>query len=295
MSDIQALLRTDLRDFAGYRSARSEARDGEIWLNANESPWPNGADADGACRRYPDPQPSALIAALAGLYGCAPEQILLGRGSDEAIDVLIRACCVPGDDAIVVTPPVFGMYAVSARLHGVRVIDVPLRDGARDFEVDLACVADFAIENRAKIVFLCSPGNPAGGAIARRDILGLARALHGHALVAVDEAYVEFADVTSLAPSVAGQTNLVVLRTMSKAHALAAARIGCAIADVALVAALRRCQAPYPVPAPCAAVALAALHPAALRDTGRRIEILREERARVGAALTASAGVRRVY
>jgi len=295
MSDIRALLRADLGDFAGYRSARSEARDGEIWLNANESPWPSGADADGTCRRYPDPQPPALAAALADLYACAPEQILLGRGSDEAIDVLIRACCTPGDDAIVVTPPVFGMYAVSARLHGVRVIEVPLRDGARDFEADLACAAECAIEARAKIVFLCSPGNPAGGAIAGPDILGLARALEGRALVAVDEAYLEFADVPSLAPCVSAQSNLVVLRTLSKAHALAAARIGCAIADAELVAALRRCQAPYPVPAPCAAVALDALRPAALRNTRRRIAIVREERERVGAALAACARVRRVY
>ncbi len=123
-----ALVREDLRDFAGYRSARSESVQGSIWLNANESPWPNAGDADGALRRYPDPQPQRLRAALASLYGCAPAQLLAGRGSDECIDLLVRAVCRPGGDAIVVTSPTFGMYAVSARLHGTRVIDVPLRE-----------------------------------------------------------------------------------------------------------------------------------------------------------------------
>jgi len=295
MSDVDALLRSDLRGFGGYRSARIEACRGDVWLNANESPWPNAIDADGAWRRYPDPQPARLVAALADVYGCAPEQILVGRGSDDAIDVLVRACCEPARDTILVTPPVFGMYAVSARLHGVRVVDVPLRDGARDFEVDLERVAQSALASGAKIVFLCSPGNPAGAAIAGDRIVRLARALSGRALIVVDEAYVEFADAPSLAPRVSELANLAVLRTLSKAHALAAARIGCAIADARLVTALRRCQAPYPVPAPCTAIALEALAPDALRETCRRIATVRSERARVAAALASVAGARRVY
>ncbi|MGF2075305.1 aminotransferase class I/II-fold pyridoxal phosphate-dependent enzyme, partial [Enterococcus casseliflavus] len=94
------------------------------WLNANESAWPSVADADGIVRRYPDPQPPALRERMAALYGCRPEQLLAGRGSDEAIDLLVRALCRPGQDAVVVTPPTFGMYAVCARLHGVRTIEV---------------------------------------------------------------------------------------------------------------------------------------------------------------------------
>lgn len=295
MSGVDALLRSDLRGFDGYRSARTEACRGDVWLNANESPWPNAVDAEAAWVRYPDPQPPRLLAALADLYGCAPTQILVGRGSDEAIDILVRACCEPGRDAIVVTTPVFGMYAASARLHGVRVIDVPLRDIACDFEVDLERVAQSAIAAGAKIVFLCSPGNPAGAAIANDRIVRLARALSGRAFVVVDEAYVEFADTPSLAPRVSELANLAVLRTLSKAHALAAARIGCAIAQARVVTALRRCQAPYPVPAPCAAIALDALAPPALRETRQRIERVRAERARVAAALASTAGVRRIY
>lgn len=295
MNDGHLQLRGDLRDFAGYRSARSEACRGDVWLNANESAWPNGADAEGVCRRYPDPRPAQLVAALADLYGCASEEILVGRGSDEAIDVLIRACCAPGRGAIVVTPPVFGMYAVSARLHGAHVVEAPLLDDTRDFFVDLDRVAESTIQASANIVFLCSPGNPAGGTIPCDSVVRLARVLQRRALVVVDEAYIEFAGTHSLVPCVATQPNLVVLRTLSKAHALAGARIGCAIGCASLIAGLRRCQAPYPIPAPCATIALDAVHPSALRETRRRIETLRVERDRVAPALASSAGVRRVY
>ena len=117
MGTVTDLVREDLRGFAGYGSARSEKLEGEVWLNANESAWANACDTGDACRRYPEPQPLDLAAALARLYGCAPEQLLIGRGSDEAIDLLVRALCVPGRDAVLVSPPVFGMYAVSARLQ----------------------------------------------------------------------------------------------------------------------------------------------------------------------------------
>src|SRR5690606_4835323 len=122
------LVREDLRGFAGYRSARTEALRGEVWLNANESAWANPVDAEECCRRYPDPQPPALRAELAALYGVGEDQLLIGRGSDEAIDLLVRATCRAGRDAVLVTPPVFGMYAVSARLQGVPLVEVALRD-----------------------------------------------------------------------------------------------------------------------------------------------------------------------
>ena len=295
MNSVLQLVREDLRDFAGYNSARSAAVAGEIWLNANESPWANPADWNSDVRRYPEPQPESLRAALAELYGVRREQLLIGRGSDEAIDLLVRALCTPARDAVLVTPPVFGMYAVCARLHGARIVETPLRDAADDFRVDLDTVAQRALAGTVKIVFLCSPGNPAGGTLARAGVLALARKLEGHALVVVDEAYVEFADVPSLAREVAQQNNLAVLRTLSKAHALAAARIGCVIADPALIDVLRRCQAPYPVPTPCARLAAAALLPDALAATRERIEIIKRERGALRAQLRACSGVRRIY
>ena len=300
MNSPLRLAREDLRAFAGYRCARAEPLAGEVWLNANEAAWPNAADPAGAARRYPEPQPAALRAALAALYGVRPDQLLVGRGSDEGIDLLVRAFCAPGRDAVLTTPPVFGMYAVSARLQGAPLVEVPLVDDPDDrrggFRADLEAVAAAAEARAVRLVFLCSPGNPAGGVLARDEVLALARRLARQALVVVDEAYVEFADAGSLAPDVALQRNLVVLRTLSKAHALAAARIGCVIADPDVVSLLGRCQAPYPVPAPCAALALAALAPGAIAATGERVALVRAERARVADALRGLPGVvRRVY
>lgn len=295
MSGVLDLVRADLRDFGGYRSARSEDQRGEVWLNANESPWPNAADPHAECQRYPDPQPQALRGALAALYGCLPEQLLVGRGSDEAIDLLVRALCVPGRDAVVVAPPVFGMYAVSARLQGAPLLEVPLLDQGGGFAPDFEAIAVAAETGGGKLVFLCSPANPTGGALALADVVGLARRLQGRALVVVDEAYAEYGDASSATTLLAEHPNLAVLRTLSKAHALAAARIGCVIADPALVAVLRACQAPYPVPAPCAALALATLSPAALAATRRRIEVTVGERERMREALPELPGVRRVY
>ncbi|WP_242107304.1 histidinol-phosphate transaminase [Luteimonas aquatica] len=304
MSALLELVRADLRGFGGYRSARSEALRGEVWLNANESAWGNPADADGGCRRYPEPQPAALRAALAALYGCAPERLLIGRGSDEAIDLLVRALCEPGRDAVLVAPPVFGMYAVSARLQGARLLEVPLLEvpsredagaGATTFAPDFAAIAATALAQSVKLVFLCSPGNPTGEALAHADIEALARRLSGRALLVVDEAYGEFCETPSALALQARCDNLVVLRTLSKAHALAAARVGCAIADPALIAVLRACQAPYPVPAPCADLALAGLAPAALADAARRVAAVRAERQRLRAALAGLPAVTRVY
>ncbi|CAN7267875.1 histidinol-phosphate transaminase [Pseudoxanthomonas sp. LjRoot143] len=295
MSDVLSLVRPDLRGFAGYKSARSEALRGDVWLNANESAWANPADGQGRSRRYPDPQPPALRARLAQVYGVSSEQLLVGRGSDEAIDLLVRALCVPERDAIVVTPPVFGMYAVCARLQGAPILDVPLLDGDAGLVADLDAIRDTALEQGAKLVFLCSPSNPAGSAIPLDDIASLTRALEGKALVVVDEAYGEFADSASATTLLATHSNLAVLRTLSKAHALAAARIGVVIGDADLIAVLQRCQAPYPVPTPCADLALDGLSDAALAQTRERIALVRSERERLHAALERMAGVRRVY
>lgn len=295
MSAVSSLLREDLRSFAGYRSARSELLEGTVWLNANEAPRPNAADPDAVLRRYPEPQPDALRLALAQLYACRPDQLLIGRGSDEAIDLLVRAFCTPGQDAVLVTPPVFGMYAVCARLQGARLVEVPLRDGPDDFHADLDAVAGAALAQAAKLVFLCSPGNPAGGALPADAVLALARRLEGRALVVVDEAYVEFADVPSLVPRIDAQSNLAVLRTLSKAHALAGARIGCVVAGAEVISALRRCQAPYPVPAPCAELALRALAPQSRSRTKAAVAEVRRERVRLASALAGLPGVRRVY
>ncbi|MTI74849.1 MAG: histidinol-phosphate transaminase [Stenotrophomonas sp.] len=295
MSGVLDLVREDLRGFAGYASARSTRLEGEIWLNANESAWPNPGDAGGLCRRYPEPQPQALRERLATLYGCTSEQLLVGRGSDEAIDLLVRALCVPGRDGVLYTPPVFGMYAVSARLQNALALVVPLRDDEAGLVPDIEAIIATAKQGNARLVFLCSPSNPGGRSIALAQVEQVAVALRGQALVVVDEAYAEFADEPSAVSLLPRHDNIAVLRTLSKAHALAAARIGCVIADASLIAVLRRCQAPYPIPAPCTALALEGLSDAALARTRERIAVVRAERERLGTALARLPGVRRVY
>ncbi len=292
---VQALLREDLRDFGGYRSARSEALAGSVWLNANESAWANPADAGGRLRRYPQPQPDALCARLAQLYGVAPAQLLVGRGSDEGIDLLVRAFCAPGQGRIVIAPPVFGMYAVCARLHGAAIVEVPLRDGDAGLCADLRAMGDAALESNASLLFLCSPGNPSGELLRLPDIAALAQRLRGRCLVIVDEAYLEYVDAPSATTLLAGHDNIAVLRTLSKAHALAAARVGCVLAAPALIEALRRCQAPYPLPQPVVDAAMAALAPQALALTRSRMDAVREARARLADGLRGLPQVRRVY
>lgn len=295
MSSPLSLVRDDLRAFAGYSSARRAGVTGSIWLNANESSWRNPADAGLGANRYPDPQPAALRERLGVIYGVRAEQVLVGRGSDEAIDLLVRALCEPRRDAVVVSPPVFGMYAVSARLQGAPLVEVPLVDDGIGFRSDLQAIGDAALSTGAKLVFLCSPANPTGQAIAPDEILALARRLDGRCLVVVDEAYGEYCDHPSLAPQIDAQPNLAVLRTLSKAHALAAARIGCLLAAPELIAVLRNCQAPYPLPSPCVQLALAGLSEPALVQTRSRVVTVRAERERLHGELLACPGVVRVY
>jgi histidinol-phosphate aminotransferase len=298
--NVLDLVRDDLRDFAGYSSARRGAAHGSVWLNANENPWRSPADAtelggDPGLNRYPDPQPARLRAALASLYGARPEQVLIGRGSDEAIDLLVRALCRPQRDGVVVTPPVFGMYAVSARLQGAPLIEVPLRDTEAGFIADLDAIVATALQREARLVFLCSPSNPTGQALTLAQIADAARRLAGRAMVIVDEAYAEYSSIESATSLLDATPNLGVLRTLSKAHALAAARIGVLLAAPELIAVLRNCQAPYPLPAPCVALALAALAPESLQQTRQRSALLRDERERLHAGLTALPGIARVY
>lgn len=296
---VLSLVRPDLREFAGYSSARSSARAdtsaASVWLNANESPYANPTDLEARQRRYPDPQPAALRDALANLYDVSSDRLLIGRGSDEAIDLLVRVLCRAGQDAVVVSTPVFGMYAVCARLQNAPLIDVPLIDDVDGFRSDVQAVGDAALGNGARLVFVCSPGNPTGQVLPLADIAGLAQRLLGQAIVAVDEAYGEFSEQPSATTLLDQHPNLAVLRTLSKAHALAAARIGLLIADAELIAALRRCQAPYPLPASSVQVALDALSAEARRQTAERVVESREQRDTLIPALRKLAGIRRVY
>jgi histidinol-phosphate aminotransferase len=291
------LLRADLRDFTGYSSARTSAPDvpARIWLNANESGRASSVDPDGGNRRYPQPQPEELVEAFADLWATTADRVVVSRGSDEAIELLIRSLCAPGGDGVVTTSPTFGMYAVSARLHGVPVTDVPQTDDELTWRVDTAAVARAARDAGARLVFLASPGNPTGSVVPLREISTLADELADQAVVVVDEAYGEFASQRSAVTLLEEHPTLVVLRTLSKAHALAGARVGIALAHPDLAAVMRRVQAPYPVPLPVSRLALQALTPEALQATGTRVGQTLRLRDQVSRWLRDLPGTRAVY
>jgi len=292
MSWVRELARPDIVALKVYEHAawRPELER----LHANELPWsPLGGDPAEGLNRYPEPQPGALIQRLAALYGVAPESVLVGRGSDEAIDLICRAFCRAGHDAVLVCPPTFGMYSVCARIQGAQVIEAPLR-GAHGFALDESAVLERCGPS-TKVVFLCSPNNPTGNLLDAGAIRRIAHTLAGRSLVVLDEAYIEFADRTSLAAAVREQPNLAILRTLSKAHGLAGARCGALLADPEVITLLRKIIPPYAVPRLTLAAALAVLEPAALAATGARLATLRAERARMLRELAKLPGVQRVW
>lgn len=289
------LVREDLRAFAGYASARREKVTGHVWLNANESPWTSSADAGHGLNRYPEPQPAALRARLAELYGVPPERLMITRGSDEGIDLLVRAFCRAGIDGVLIAPPCFGMYAVSARVQNAPLVEVPLIDDETRFSLDLTAVEDIIELGDVRAVFLCSPANPTGQALSLKEIRRLAKIATDRAVLVLDEAYVEFSSIGSARALLDEFAHLVILRTLSKAYAMAGARIGAVLGDPDVIGVLRSLQAPYPVPAPSAAIALAALEDAAQKESHERIATLVRERKALLKSLSGTSGVRRVY
>jgi histidinol-phosphate aminotransferase len=295
MSGVLDLLRPDLRDFAGYASARRANVTGSVWLNANESPLPSPVDGARALNRYPEPQPAALRERMAAHYGVRAEQLMVTRGSDEGIDLLVRAFCRAGVDAVLVAPPCFGMYAVCARIQNAALVEVPLQEIEGAWTLDPARVIRAVQERKVRLVFICSPANPTGQALSLVEIRGLAEALAGRAVLVIDEAYVEYSSVESASTLLDAMPGLVVLRTLSKAHALAGARVGAVMADPGVIAVLRNLSAPYPIPAPSATLALAALDSAMVEESKRRCNAIIEERRFLSHELAELSGIKRVY
>ena len=289
---VLSLIRPEILALTPYSSARKESSGGRVWLDANENPKTPSAGKP-LLNRYPDPQPPELVTALAAYCGCDFTNVLVTRGSDEGIDLLLRAFCRAGQDAILVTPPTYGMYSVSAAIQNARVISIPLQP-EKNFAVDVNAVIA-AVTFETKIVFLCSPNNPTGALLDRAAVLQITKALLGRAVIVVDEAYLEFAGTPSLLTEFATLPNLVVLRTLSKAFGLAGARCGVTLASPALIGVLQKIIAPYPIPTPVLLAALAAISPAGLAAAGASVELLVSERKRVASALAKMPAVRRVW
>ena len=235
-----------------YSSARDEFEGmAPVMLDANENSL--GSVGPDDFSRYPDPHQRAIKADLAKLKGVAPDQIFLGNGSDEAIDLLVRLTCTPGQDSLVICPPTYGMYEVAANLNDVRVERLPLTS---DFQLPANAAAVLAA-SRAKLVFLCSPNNPTGNLLAQEAIETILANFRG--LVIVDEAYADFAASPSWTSRLAEFPRLVVMQTFSKAWGLAGLRLGVAYASPALVGYLNKIKPPYNISAATQQHALAAL------------------------------------
>lgn len=271
---IEELARKNVRDLTPYQSARRLGGKGDVWLNANE--FPTAVEftlSQQTLNRYPECQPKAVIDNYAQYAGLKPEQVLVSRGADEGIELLIRAFCEPGKDAILFCPPTYGMYSVSAETIGVEYRTVPTLE---NWQLDLQGIADKL--DGVKVVYVCSPNNPTGQIINPQDLRVLLEMTRGKAIVVADEAYIEFCPQATLTGWIAEYPHLVVLRTLSKAFALAGLRCGFTLASEAVIALLLKVIAPYPLSTPVADIAAQALSSQGINAMRERVAQILEER-----------------
>ncbi|GLS84752.1 histidinol-phosphate transaminase [Paraferrimonas haliotis] len=276
------LCRNELLELTPYQSARRIGGSGEIWLNANESPFCNfesstvlngesstvlEGESSASINRYPEAQPNQLRSHYANYVKLSDEQVLVTRGADEGIELLIRAFCTPGIDSICYAVPTYGMYQITAQTYHVACVEVAL-DDSFDLPMQLAEQA-----KRSKLVFVCNPNNPTGNLVSIDKLQQLCRDLPNQ-IVVVDEAYIEFSPQHSMVPFLSQLPNLVVLRTLSKAFALAGARVGYVLASSDIIDILNRVIAPYPIPLPSSELAEQAVSPQGLALMESQVEQL---------------------
>ncbi|MDU2939054.1 MAG: histidinol-phosphate transaminase [Enterobacteriaceae bacterium] len=278
---IEELARANVRELVPYQSARRLGGKGDVWLNANE--YPEAVEFQLTAQtlnRYPECQPKAVIENYARYAGVTPQQVLVSRGADEAIELLIRAFCEPGQDAVLFCPPTYGMYSVSAETIGVEYRTVPALE---DWQLDLQGIADKL--DGVKVVYVCSPNNPTGQIINPQDLRVLLEMTRGKAIVVADEAYIEFCPQASLVGWLNEYPHLVILRTLSKAFALAGLRCGFALANEEVINLLMKVIAPYPLSTPVADIAAQALSTQGILAMRERVQQILDERQRLVDAL----------
>ncbi len=264
--NILELLRPHLRNIKPYSSARDEytGREG-VFLDANENPF--GSATSESFNRYPDPHQKILKNRVSEIKGVDVEKVFLGNGSDEPIDLIIRAFCEPGVDNLILTPPTYGMYEVSAQINNIQIKKVPL---TTDFQLDVNNILD-STDERTKLIFLCSPNNPTGNRMNEEDIESIIQNFNG--LVVLDEAYIDFSEFDGFIPKLGKYKNLFILQTLSKAWGLAALRLGMAFADKEIVNILDKIKPPYNINGATQKLALEALNNVSWKDNHVR-EIL---------------------
>ena len=238
MFDLRDLLRPHLRELIPYSSARDDYQGSfGVFLDANENPV--GSITPEKWNRYPDPYQTKLKEKIAEIKGIIPGHIFLGNGSDEPIDLLFRAFCEPGVDNVIINPPTYGMYKVSADINNVTAREVLLTS---DYDLDVDGIFE-AMDMQTKIIFICSPNNPTGNDVTLSKIEQVLKAYNG--LVVVDEAYIDFADRPSFIEKLSAYPNLIILQTFSKAWGLASLRLGMAFCSPEILSVLNKIKAPY--------------------------------------------------
>jgi histidinol-phosphate aminotransferase len=286
MFDLNSLLRDNIKRLVPYSSARDEFKgEASVFLDANENSF--GSPLPTAYHRYPDPLQWKVKYKLADIKGVPPQNIFLGNGSDEAIDILYRAFCRPGIDNVLLCPPTYGMYEVSANINDVTVRKATLTE---DFQLDLQAM-EAAIDANTKLIFICSPNNPTANAIRREDIEMILNNFDG--IVVVDEAYINFSKQKTLIQELTEYPNLVILQTLSKAWGLAALRVGMAFASEDIINVFNKIKPPYNINQASQELALEALNN--IEQVNSWIRETVEERNKLELALNALPIVEKVY
>ncbi|GAA0489364.1 MULTISPECIES: histidinol-phosphate transaminase [Tatumella] len=271
---VEQLARDNVRALTPYQSARRLGGNGDVWLNANEYPLPVPFElTQQTLNRYPECQPAQVIERYAAYSGLNKDQVLVSRGADESIELLIRTFCEPGKDKILFCPPTYGMYSVSAETIGVEYVTVPALD---NWQPDIPAIASQL--DGVKLVYLCSPNNPTGNIIDPDAVRQLLALTAGKALLVADEAYIDFCPEASLSGWLRDYPHLVILRTLSKAFALAGLRCGFTLANPQVITLLLKVIAPYPLSTPVADIAAQALSEQGLAVMRQQVATLNSTR-----------------
>ncbi len=252
MFSINSIIRENIKNLTPYSSARDEYQgEASVFLDANENAF--GSPLEQQFNRYPDPLQYEVKKRLSEIKGLPVRNIFLGNGSDEAIDILFRSFCNPAIDNVILVPPTYGMYQVSANINDIATRNVPL---TAEYQLNLEGIAE-AIDEHTKLIFICSPNNPTGNSINRDDVETLLTNFKG--IVVVDEAYINFSRQKTFIQELTEYANLVVLQTLSKAWGLAGLRVGMAFASEEIIEVMNKVKPPYNVNEASQQLALQAL------------------------------------
>ncbi|HRO44216.1 histidinol-phosphate transaminase [Agriterribacter sp.] len=284
--NVNDLVRENVKQLVPYSSARDEfSGEAKIFLDANENSL--GSPTTKWYNRYPDPHQLKIKEKLSAIKGVPAKNIFLGNGSDECIDILFRAFCNPGKDNVIICPPTYGMYEVSAHINDVELRKVPLLE---NFQLDLVHM-ETRVDDFTKLIWLCSPNNPTANSLHREDVETVLNNFPG--IVVIDEAYINFSRHRSFVQELAEYPNLVVLHTLSKAWGLAGLRLGMAFAGEAIIAVCNKIKPPYNIGQATQDLVLKALDQ--VEDVNEMIRILVKERDRMAAQLLSVGVVEQVY